>query len=55
VLEKSGNGQISRKRNVSEKNVSNQSCRISKDLFTGAMSLTLGGVAKVRARVPRIF
>jgi len=41
VLEKSGNGQISWKRNVSEKNVSNQSCRISKDLFTGAISLTL--------------
>jgi len=55
VLEKSGNGQISRKRNVSEKNVFNQSCRISKDLFTGAMGLTLGGVAKVRARSPRIF
>jgi len=55
MLEKSRNGQISRKRNVSEKNISNQSYRISKDLFIGAMSLILGGVAKVRARSPRLF
>jgi len=55
VYKKYRGGEISRKLSISEKNVSDKSYRISKDLFTGAMSLTLGGVAKVRARSPRIF
>jgi len=55
VYKKYRDGEISRKLSISEKNVSDKSCRISKDLFTGAMSLTLDGVAKVRARSPRIF
>jgi len=48
VYKKFRDNEISRKLSILGKNVSDNSRRIFKDLFTGAISLILGGVAKVR-------
>jgi len=41
------NGWISRKQSIFEKNVSNKTCRVWKDLFTNCIRLILSGVVKV--------
>src|SRR5215467_5678763 len=55
VGEKYRNSKISRKLSILEKSVSDKSCRVSKDLFTDLINLTLGGVAKVRSTSHQLF
>ena len=40
---------LSRKYDIIEKNCSNKSCTVQKNLFTDFISLTLDGVAKIRS------
>jgi len=47
VSKKSRTVKISQKLNISERNVSYNSCRVSNDLFIDLVSLTLGDVTDV--------
>jgi len=52
MYKKYRDGEISRKLSILEKSISDKSVKFQK-IFTGAISLILGGVAKVRT--PWIF
>jgi len=50
VNKKSRTSEISRKLNIFERNVSYKSCRVSYDLFTDLVSLTLSDVTDVKSK-----
>jgi len=48
-------GEMSQKLNILRRSVSDKSCKISEDLFTNTISLTLDGIAKVRSKLNQLF